>query len=90
MTSFLIDAERIFEVAQLGDGPEDFTIRISPENGIYIVAGPDYSYSADTTYRVRRGQGKVTVEGRSGDQICNLQTTANHMLFIDRPAYLLA
>ena len=53
MSSFLQNAARIFEVAQRGDEPEDLTIRISPESGLYISTEPDYSYSSDTMFRVR-------------------------------------
>jgi hypothetical protein len=58
--------------------------------GIHITAGTDYSYSAGTTYRVRRAQGRVIVEGRSGSQKCLLETASHRPLFADRPAYLLA
>jgi hypothetical protein len=94
VNGFLTDAGQIFEVAkeaarQSGE-PEDLTIRIDQESGIRIISGPDYSYSSGTTYRVRRGQGRVVVEGNSGMQSCVLQTdVARRSLFLDRPAYLL-
>jgi hypothetical protein len=89
VSSFLTDAGQIFDVARQGHEPEDFTIRISPESGVHIIAGSDYSYSSDTTYRVRRAQGKVVVEGRSGMQSCILQTDSRRALFTDRPNYFL-
>ncbi len=90
MSSFLADAQQIFEVASQGGEPEDLTIRISPETGIHIIAGSDYSYSAGTTYRVRRAQGRVVVEGQAGSKKCVLESSSHRPLFVDRPAYLLA
>jgi hypothetical protein len=94
VNSLLADAGHIFEVAkeaaQQNDDPMDLTIRIDQESGIRIISGPDYSYTSGTTFRVRRGQGRVTVEGNSGIQTCTLQTDlARRSLFLDRPAYLL-
>jgi hypothetical protein len=95
VNSFLADAGHIFEVAKEAarhsDDPEDLTIRIDQESGIRIISGPDYSYSSGTTYRVRRGQGRVVVQGNSGAQNCTIQTDlVCRNLFLDRPAYLLA
>lgn len=94
MNSFLADAGHIFEVAQEAarhsNDPEDLTIRIDPESGIRITAGPDYSYTSGTTYRVRRGQGRIVVEGNSGIHACRLEADcARRSLFQDRPVYLL-
>jgi hypothetical protein len=90
VSSFLTDAQQIFEVASQSSEPEDLTIRIDPCTGIHIIAGSDYSYSAGTTYRVRRAQGRVIVEGQSGSRKCVLETSSHRPLFTDRPAYLLA
>jgi hypothetical protein len=90
VSSFLADAQQIFEVASQSSEPEDLTIRIDPQSGIHIIAGSDYSYSAGTTYRVRRAQGRVIVEGLSGSRKCVLETSSLRSLFADRPAYLLA
>jgi hypothetical protein len=90
VSSFLADAQQIFEVASQSSEPEDLTIRIDPQSGIHIIAGSDYSYSAGTTYRVRRAQGRVIVEGRSGSRKCVLETSSFRPLFADRPAYLFA
>lgn len=91
MSSFLNNAERIFEVARQSSEPEDLTIRLNPEGGIHVISGPDYSYSSDTTYRVRRGQGVVEVQGSAGGHMCLLRTAkvqAGWML--DRPMYMVA
>ena len=90
MSSFLADAQQIFEVASQSCEPEDLTIRIDPRSGIRIIAGSDYSYSAGATYRVRRAQGRVIVEGQSGCTKCVLETSHFLPLFVDRPVYLLA
>jgi hypothetical protein len=90
VSSFLADAQQIFEVASQSGEPEDLTIRIDPVSGIHIIAGADYSYSACTTYRVRRAQGRVIVEGHSGSTKCVLETAGHAPLFMDRPCYLLA
>lgn len=91
MSSFLNNAEHIFEVARQSSEPEDLTIRLSPEGGIHVVAGSDYSYTSDMTYRVRRGQGVVQVQGEVGGQLCLLRTgvTAGSWM-TDRPMYMLA
>jgi hypothetical protein len=90
VSSLLADAQQIFEVASQSGEPEDITIRISPEGGIFISAGSDYSPSRGITYRVRRAQGRVTVEGQSGSTKCMLESGGYKPLFVDRPAYLLA
>lgn len=90
MSSFLTDAQQIFDVASQSAEPEDLTIRIDPETGIHVIAGSDYSYCAGTTYRVRRAQGRVVVEGQTGSRKCLLETASHRPLFLDRPAYLLA
>jgi hypothetical protein len=90
VSSFLADAQQIFDVASQSGEPEDLTIRIDPQSGIHIIAGSDYSYSNATTYRVRRAQGRVIVEGQSGSKKCVLESAGHRPLFTDRPAYLLA
>lgn len=90
MSSFLADAQQIFEVASQSAEPEDLTIRINPEGGIYVSAGSDYSPSAGITYRVRRAQGRVVVEGQSGSKKCTLESGNYRPIFVDRPVYLLA
>jgi hypothetical protein len=89
VSSFLTDAQQIFEVASQSGEPEELTIRINPETGIHIIAGSDYSYSDGVTYRVRRSQGRVIVEGQSGSKKCVLESMGHRPLFTDRPAYLL-
>jgi len=45
----------------------------------------------NTSFRITRAQGKVSVEGQSGSQRCLLQTAkAYHLLMPDQPRYLLA
>ncbi len=90
MSSFLANAQQIFDVASQSGEPEDLTIRINPEGGIYISAGSDYSPSSGITYRVRRAQGRVVVEGQSGTKKCTLESGGYLPVFQDRPAYLLA
>lgn len=86
---FLRDAEHIFEVASQSHEPEDLTIQLSPEGGIHISAGPDYScFPSNTMYRVRRVEGRVEVEGRSGARTCFLRTEVGPPSWlVDRPAY---
>lgn len=91
MSSFLNNAERIFEVARQSSEPEDLTIRLNPEGGIHVIAGSDYSYTSDTTYRIRRGQGMVEVQGNAGGHMCLLRTAkAATEWMLDRPMYMLA
>lgn len=44
------------------------------------------------SYRIQRSQGRVSVEGRSGAQVCVLQTAArmHRVTMPDQPLYLLA
>jgi hypothetical protein len=46
----------------------------------------------NSTYRIQRSQGRVSVEGRSGAQVCVLQTAArlHRITMPDQPLYLLA
>jgi hypothetical protein len=91
MSSFLNDAERIFEVASQSSEPENLTIRLNPEGGIHVIAGSDYSYFSGTTYRVRRGQGVVEVQGSAGGHMCLLRTAqAVGSWMTDRPMYMVA
>jgi hypothetical protein len=81
---FLQDAESILNAAQSAAGatanPTDFTILISPEGGIHMLAESDWPlasleshYGARTLYRVSQASGQITVEGRSGLARCRLQ-----------------
>ena len=92
VSSFLDHAEQIFEVARQSCEPEELTIRLNREGGIHILAGSDYSYtSSDTTYRMRRGQGVVEVQGQSGSRTCLLRTDrAARSWMTDQPMYLMA
>ncbi len=92
MSSFLDNAEHIFEVARQSEQPEELTIRVNPEGAIHITTGADYSYPCgDTTYRVRRGQGVVEVQGEAGGQTCLLRTHEQARSWMtDRPMYVVA
>ncbi len=92
MSSFLQHAEQIFDVARQSEEPEELTIRVSREGGIHIIAGLDYSSCfSGATYRIRRGQGVVQVEGEAAGKSCTLragQSTRSWMM--DQPMYQLA
>ncbi|MDQ6676126.1 MAG: hypothetical protein M3Z09_02385 [Acidobacteriota bacterium] len=90
VSSFLSDAEKIFEVARLGSEPEDFTIQLSAEGGIFVSPGGYGDSLPGISYRVRRSQGQVSVEGRTGNATCVLRSGAGILpRLADRPQYLL-
>ena len=60
--------------------PSNLTILIGLEGGIHVLAESDWPlasleahHGARTLYRVSQGRGRVTVEGRSGNQRCRLE-----------------
>src|SRR4026209_699139 len=70
-SGFLQDAEGILETAQTSASHTDFTILISPEGGIHMLADSDWPleslarhHGARTLYRVSSHSGRVSVEGR--------------------------
>ena len=81
VSGFLQDAEGILETAQAAASHSDFTILISPEGTIHMLADSDWPlaslaqhHGSRTLYRVSRNSGRVSVEGRSGNQTCRLET----------------
>jgi mannose-6-phosphate isomerase-like protein (cupin superfamily) len=82
--AFLKDAESILQAAENAalatPEPANMTILIGPEGGIHILAESDWPlasleahHGARTLYRVNQGQGRVSVDGRSGNQRCHLE-----------------
>jgi len=82
--AFLDDAEAILDAAEAAaesSNPSSFSILISPQGGIHMVADSDWPlasleahHGARTAYRVSQTGGYVTVEGRSGHQRCRLES----------------
>ncbi len=72
MTSFLVNAQEIFNVASQSQEPEDLTI-----------------YLNNTTFRIKRSQGRVTVEGESGVERCRIESAKRNKKIPDQPRYLL-
>ena len=64
------------QATQAGNALADFTILISPEGGIHMIAGSDWPlircvyHGARTAYRVSEHSSKVRVEGREGSRTC--------------------
>ncbi len=65
------------QATQAGNALADFTILISPEGGIHMIAGSDWPldslqshHGARTAYRVSEHSSKVRVEGREGGRTC--------------------
>jgi len=82
---FLEDAEAILTAAetatQATPNPTNFTILISPEGGIHMLAESDWPlasleahYGARTLYRVSQARGHIAVEGRSGSHRCRVES----------------
>jgi hypothetical protein len=81
---FLEDAEAILNAAetatQATPTPTNFTILISPEGGIHMLAESDWplasleaQHGARTLYRVSQAGGRIAVEGRTGSHRCRLE-----------------
>ena len=81
---FLEDARNILEAAEAVSASAgaltDFTILISAEGSIEMLAGSDWPLErllqergARTVYRISEQRGKVTLEGRCGRQSCRLE-----------------
>ena len=66
--------------AQSGDGDADWTILVSPDGGIRMVAGREWDVEAlrletgaRSAYRVSRNRTGVKVEARAAGQSCKLE-----------------
>jgi hypothetical protein len=81
---FLEDAEAILNAAETAteatSDPTNFTILISPEGGIHMLADSDWPlasleahHGARTLYRVSQASGRIAVEGRSGNHRCHVE-----------------
>jgi len=81
---FLEDAEALLTAAESATeatpNPTNFTILISPEGGIHMIAESDWPlasleshYGARTLYRVSQASGRIAVEGRSGSHRCRVE-----------------
>jgi hypothetical protein len=92
--TFLENGARLFEVAEASahtaDGA-DWDILIGEEGAIRMIAASDWSldslkahHGARVAYRVRRGDSKVSLEGRAGARTCLFETATP-----DRAARLL-
>jgi hypothetical protein len=80
VSGFLQDAEGILETAQAAPGHTDFTILISPQGAIHMLADSDWPleslarhHGARTLYRVSRNSASISVEGRSGNRTCRVE-----------------
>ena len=82
---FLEDAEAILNAAETATQatpiPTNFTILISPEGGIHMLAESDWPlasleahHGARTLYRVSQASGRIAVEGRCGSHRCRVET----------------
>ncbi len=59
-----------------GLGGEDWTIFYGPEGGLQMIAGGAPNAVAAQGWRVTHTPGRVSVEGRSSDEYCRLETKA--------------
>ncbi len=106
MDAFLVDAERILETAAAAENAgratkEDWTILVSPDGGVRLIAQSDWNldalaayHGAQAAYRILSGGGRVHVEGRSRGRRCLLESAPPggflREMLPDRPRYLLA
>lgn len=102
---FLENARNIFEAAQNvfdSTGSVDaMSILISPDGGIHMVAGSEWSlqsleahHGARMAYRVSQRDGRVQLEGRAGVRTCLFEAGkpngAARLLLANTPAYSLS
>lgn len=100
MDTFLLNAQRIFDVA-CADGStnsSEFALLVRRDGGIHMVMESEMSLlavmaqnDADTAYRVTRSQNGVRVTGANGSRRCELAErsprTVLNSLFRDQPLY---
>ena len=101
-----MNAANILETAAASENAglasrEDWTILVSPDGGLRMIAGSDWNldalaafHGAQAAYRARADGGRVRVEGRSRGRRCLLETAPPkgflREMLPDRPRYLLA
>jgi hypothetical protein len=98
----LDNAAELLEAAEAasgaGEASSDWTIVVSREGGIRMLAGSDWSleslqsfHGAQMVYRVRRGSDVIRVEGRAGSRTCLFEAGkpngAARLLPADFPRY---
>jgi hypothetical protein len=104
VSRFLDDARAIFEAAESasrsGQTVSDFTMLISGDGGIQMLAASDWPLDrlleergARAAYRVGEVNGRVQVEARTARQTCRLESetprsVASRVLGYQRPAAL--
>ena len=102
VSRFLDDARAIFEAAEAasrsGEAVSDFTMLISREGAIQMLAASDWPLDrlleergARAAYRVGEVNGRVKVEARTARETCRLesetpQSVARRVLGLPRPA----
>lgn len=95
MDTLLENAQRIFDVARLGDGCQDFALLIKPDGGLHFVMESPFSIGAaalhagsQTAFRITRSRGSVRVEGRSANRDFVLEErNPQRELLRDQPLY---
>lgn len=104
VSRFLDDARAIFEAAesasQSGQAVSDFTMLISPDGAIQMLAASDWPLDrlledrgARAVYRVGEVNGRVKVEARTARETCRLeaespQSVARRVLGLPHPSPL--
>lgn len=101
MSTFLDNAQRIFEVARTGAGDADFALLVRPDGGLHVVMESEFSLAgaaiqqgARTAYRVVRSGGTVRITGRDGCSTCVLEARGRERegtgaeFLRDQPLYL--
>ena len=102
MSRFVENAVNLLDAAensqQSGHTPSDFTILISPEGAIRMIADSDWPldslqayHGSKMVYRVTEKDAKVRVEGRAGTRTCFFETEkperAARLLLNASPSY---
>ena len=94
MDTFLLNAQRIFDVARADGSGDDseFALLIRPDGGVQMfMSGAEGSGGSGVLYNVKRSSRGVRVTGQDGGRRCELEEVAQPRFFCellrDQPVY---
>ena len=98
MDTFLLNAQRIFDVARAdssGSDDSEFELLICPDGALRMfMGGAERSYEPGIVYVVTRSSGRVRVTGENGCRRCELEENTGARfradLLRDQPLYSLS
>ena len=100
MDTFLLNAQRIFDVACAGSGADssEFALLLRRDGGIHLIMEAEMTLDAvmahndaSSAYYVRRSRDRVRVTGSDGSRHCELEESSHRDrwpgVFRDQPLY---